>query len=224
MLKRMVYVWEGPIRFCHWLNVLLIAVLLITGFYIGHPWFTTTGQGTVHFLMARFRLWHMLAAWMFIATYLLRLYWAFVGNEHAHFRPWRKGYIRDGIETIKYYLFLKKEHSTHMGHNVIAQVTYFLVMGVGSLLVIFTGLAMQGEIHPGGLQYKVAGWVITLFGQSYTVRMFHHLLAWVFVAFIVAHLYLVVRQEMLDDDGTISSIITGHKFVITEAKAGHEKR
>lgn len=217
----MVYVWEAPIRIYHWVNVILIVVLLVTGFYIGKPILTTTDPGGVHFLMARVRLWHMLAAWLFISNYIFRFYWAFKGNEHAKFKPWRSGFVKDGIDTLKYYLFLKKEHTLHTGHNVIAQLTYFLVMWVGSVLIIFTGLAMQGETNPGGFQDKIAGWFIVWLG-SYTVRMFHHLLAWLFVVFIVAHLYLIFRQELLDDDGTVSSIFSGYKFVITQPEGRSE--
>jgi Ni/Fe-hydrogenase 1 B-type cytochrome subunit len=28
----------------------------------------------------------------------------------------------------------------------------------------------------------------------------------------VGHLYMVVRQDILDEDGTVSSIISGYKF------------
>ncbi|MGI5922241.1 MAG: Ni/Fe-hydrogenase, b-type cytochrome subunit [Syntrophomonadaceae bacterium] len=227
MLKKAVYVWEAPIRIYHWVNVVLIIILLVTGFFIGKPIFTTSlvssGDAYANFLMGQMRIWHGIAAWLFIANFIFRFYWALVGNEHARFKPWRKGFVTDGIETLKYYLFLKKEHTLHTGHNVIAQLAYILVMWIGSLFMILTGLALQGEIAMGGLQERWFGWLLPLFGQSYTLRLAHHLVAWIFVAFIVVHLYLVIRQELLDDDGTVSSIISGYKFVITDARESHEK-
>lgn len=219
MLKKSVYVWEAPIRIYHWLNVILIVILLLTGLYIGDPIFFKQGEAYANFLMGRVRLWHSMAAWLFIANFIFRFYWTFPGNEQAKFKPWRKGFFTDGLESVKYYLFLKKEHTLHTGHNVVAQLTYFFVMWVGSFFMIMTGLAMQGEIFPGGLQERMAGWMIPLFGgQSYAVRSWHHLIAWLFVVFIVAHLYLVFRQDILDDDATVSSIFNGHKFVINDGE------
>ncbi len=224
MLKKAVYVWEAPIRLYHWINVVLIVVLLITGFYIGKPFVAQTGEPYANFIMGKMRLWHALAAWFFIANFIFRFYWTFVGNEHAKFKPWRKGFVADGLDSLKYYLFLKKEHTVHTGHNVIAQLTYFFVMWIGSVFMILSGLALQGEIAPGGFQERFFGWIIPLFGMSSPVRMYHHLIAWLFVVFIVAHLYLVIRQELLDDDGTISSIISGYKFVINDGEHSHEEK
>lgn len=224
MLKKLVYVWEAPIRIYHWLNVFLIVIFIITGFYIGRPFLSTSGEPYASFLMGKMRLWHATSAWLFIANYIFRLYWAFAGNEHAKFKPWRKGFFADGLDSLKYYLFLKKEHTLHMGHNVIAQLTYFFIMWVGSLFMIMSGLAMMGEIHPGGFQERIMGWMIPLFGSSYTLRMWHHLVAWLFVIFIVAHLYLTFRQELLDRDGTVSSIFSGYKFVITDADSHHDEK
>jgi Ni/Fe-hydrogenase 1 B-type cytochrome subunit len=223
VLKKAVYIWETPIRIYHWLNVVLIVILLITGLYIGKPVLTTPGEPYANFLMGKIRIWHALAAWVFIANFIFRFYWAFVGNKYAKFTLWSKDLLTDALETLKYYLFLKKEHTLHTGHNVIAQMAYFLVMWVGSVFMIITGLAMQGEIAPGGLQERWLGWLIPLFGQSSSVRIYHHLTAWLFIAFIVVHLYLVIRQELLDDDGTVSSIISGYKFVITDVEETHDE-
>jgi Ni/Fe-hydrogenase 1 B-type cytochrome subunit len=125
---------------------------------------------------------------------------------------------------VKYYLFLKKEHTLHTGHNVVAQLAYFFVMWIGSFFMIMSGLALQREIFPGGFQDRIAGWMILLFGgQSYALRTYHHLATWLFIAFVVVHLYLVVRQDILDDDSTVSSIINGHKFVIADGEKNHDK-
>lgn len=227
MLKKAVYVWEAPIRIYHWLNVVLIVILLLTGLFIGKPIFTTSltasGDAYANFLMGKIRLWHGIAAWLFIANFIFRFYWAFAGNKYAKFTLWSKNLLADTLETAKYYLFLKNEHTLHTGHNVLAQLTYFFIMWVGSVFMILTGLALQGEIAPGGFQERWFSWLIPLWGQSYTLRMAHHLIAWAFIVFIIVHLYLVIRQELLDDDGTVSSIISGYKFVITDAGESHEK-
>jgi hypothetical protein len=38
------YVWEFPVRLCHWLNVLSITVLFATGLYISSPLLSPNGE------------------------------------------------------------------------------------------------------------------------------------------------------------------------------------
>ena len=224
MHKKSLYVWESPIRIYHWLNVVLIVILVATGLFIGNPIFTQPGEAYAVFIMGRIRLWHSMAAWIFIANFIYRFYWAWAGNEYAKFKPWRKGFISDGLESVKYYLFLTKEHTLHVGHNVVAQLAHFFILWIGSFFMILSGLALQGEIFPGGLQERLAGWMIPLFGGgSYALRSYHHLTTWLFIAFVLVHLYLVLRQDILDDDGTVSSIFNGHKFVMIDGDETHDE-
>ena len=46
-----VHLWHWPIRAMHWIAALCVAVLIVTGFYIGGPYFMTYGQPSDHFLM-----------------------------------------------------------------------------------------------------------------------------------------------------------------------------
>lgn len=223
MLKRSIYIWEWPVRIYHWLNVVLIVILFFTGLYIGHPILRTPGEAYEYFLMGKMRYWHAVAAWFFIANFIFRFYWAFVGNEYAKFKPWRKGFLADGWETVKYYLFIKKEHSLHAGHNVVAQLSYSLLIWIGSTLIIITGLALQGEIQPGSFQARYFGWLIPFLGQSFYVHSYHHLLAWAIAIFVIVHLYMVIRQDILDDDSTVSSIINGHKFLLADGEKKNDR-
>lgn len=223
MLKETKYIWEWPVRFYHWLNVLLIVALLLTGFYIGRPVFSQPGEATNYFLMGWMVLIHKAVAWLFIANMIFRLYWTYAGNEYAKFKPWRKGFIKDGIETFKYYSFLKKEHTLHHGHNVLAQLTYFFIIWIGSIIMVLTGFALQGEINPTGFQGTYFGWLVSLFGDSMMIRSLHHYVAWAFVWFIIFHLYTVTRQDILDEDGTISASISGYKFVPVDSDTGSDE-
>ena len=45
-----VYLWGGPLRFMHWIAVFAILALIVTGLYIGRPYFVTVG-GPPHYLM-----------------------------------------------------------------------------------------------------------------------------------------------------------------------------
>ena len=45
------------------------------------------------------------------------------------------------------------------------------------------------------------------------MRSIHHVTSWVFLIFIPIHVYLALRAEVIDRTGTISSIVSGGRFV-----------
>src|SRR5688500_19984234 len=63
-----VYVWEAPVRITHWLIACAIAVLSVTGFYIGNPFITVSGPAGQHFVMGWMKVIHAWAAWGFIRS------------------------------------------------------------------------------------------------------------------------------------------------------------
>ena len=76
-----VYLWEWPTRAMHWLAAASIVVLIVTGFYIGKPYFMTSGEASAHYLMGTVRFIHFTAAAVFVATAIVRVYWLFAGNQ-----------------------------------------------------------------------------------------------------------------------------------------------
>ncbi|WP_075980403.1 Ni/Fe-hydrogenase, b-type cytochrome subunit [Bacillus massilinigeriensis] len=209
-----VYVWELPIRVFHWVNVLSIVLLMLTGIYIGNPFVGSSIPEEAYYsnVMGWVRYIHFFAAFLFTANIIFRLYWAFKGNKYTRSNPFKAQFWKDVWQTIKYYLFLpnKKQHT--VGHNKLAELSYLIFIGIGSVIMILTGYYLffepQFESTIGGMFNRVG----TLFGaDSFTIRSFHHLVAWGFVLFVIVHLYMVFREDWLSRNGTTSSIITGYK-------------
>src|SRR6266498_3464078 len=48
---RWVYLWGWPLRAMHWAAVASIVVAVVTGFYIGAPYFIAGGEASAHYLM-----------------------------------------------------------------------------------------------------------------------------------------------------------------------------
>lgn len=214
-LRSPIYVWQWPVRFFHWINAAAILVLFITGLYIGSPILSAPGEAAGNFFMGNMRYWHGITAYIFTANLLFRLYWFVVGNEFAKLRFWRKEFWQDAVATLKYYLFLTREHTTHVGHNSMAQLMYLVFIWVASLVMILTGFAMRATATPSGA-LGLFSWLIPAIGSESQVRMIHHLFAWGYAAFLLGHLYMVFRQDILDDDGTVSSMISGYKYELPE--------
>lgn len=213
---RWVYLWGWPIRAMHWAAVASVLVLIVTGLYIGNPWLQTTGEASSHFLMGWFRFLHFLAAAVLVATGIVRVYWLFAGDRFERFAALFPVRPKDWVnlfKQVKYYLMVRPEEAPrYLGHNPLQQLSYTGLYLVTVLMVI-TGFALYGQSNPNGIWYALFNWVGRLLGGMPVVRFVHHAAAWVFVIFVPIHVYLAVRADHMERTGTISSIISGGRFV-----------
>lgn len=209
---RKVRVWELPVRIVHWVIFFSVLSLSVTGFYIGNP-FLITGSDPA-FVMGWVRSIHMISAWIMIAAVVARIIWAFTGNEWSRwdqFVPRAKQRRADSRESLKYYLFLRREPPGEIGHNPLAGLTY-LVLYFMFMVQIFTGLALHGLDDPGGTLSTLTGWVFSL-GSVPAVRLIHHIIMWLTWGFVIHHVYSAVLVDTEEKSGLVSSIFTGWKTV-----------
>lgn len=213
---RWVYIWHWPIRAMHWAAGVSILLLIITGFAIGRPYFFPQGQMSGGFFIGWMRFLHFLSAGVLVATAIVRVYWLLAGNKYERFPalfPVRKRDWVNLFQQVKFYLMIHPERAPHyIGHNPLQQFAYTTVYGIGLIMVI-TGFAMYGQANPGGLIRAMTLWVPQLFGGMQVVRLVHHVLTWFFLIFVPIHIYLAIRADLLERAGTISSIISGGRFV-----------
>lgn len=209
-----IYVYEAPVRLWHWVNAAAILVLCVTGYFIGSPLPTLSGEASDHFLMGYIRFAHFTAAYVFAIGFLVRIWWAFVGNEHARqlFRfPFWSGAYWDGLlQEARWYAFLEPRPRKYVGHNPLAQFAMFWFMTVGTLFMIVTGFALYSEgAGPGSWQDSLFGWVIPLFGQSMDVHTWHHMGMWAIILFIMIHVYAAIREDIMSRQSMVSTMISG---------------
>jgi Ni/Fe-hydrogenase b-type cytochrome subunit len=213
---RRVYLWHWPIRAMHWIAAACIVVLVVTGFYIGRPYFFTSGSATDHFLMGRMRFAHFAAAAVLVATGILRAYWLFAGNKFERWRalfPVQKRDLVNLYKVARAYLFIRvHEAPQYLGHHPLQQLSYTGIYALAVLQVV-TGFYMYGLADPGGVFYTAFGWVGTLMGGAQIVRFVHHVATWAWLIFIPIHVYLAVRADVLHKESTVSSIVSGNRYV-----------
>lgn len=210
-----VYIYEAPVRIWHWINAFAILALCITGYLIASPLPSLSGEASDHYLMGKIRFVHFVAAWLVVIGFVFRIYWAFMGNSHAKqiFLPpvWRGKWWGEVWHEIKWYLFLVKEPKKYEGHNPLATLTMHVVFVWGMVFMIFTGLALYGEgTGMGSWEYDwFSSWIIPLFGQSQDVHTWHHMVMWVIISFVIIHVYVAVREDIMSRQTIISSMISG---------------
>jgi Ni/Fe-hydrogenase b-type cytochrome subunit len=215
-----VYVWQWPIRAMHWIAAFSIVALVITGFYIGRPYFTLPadeGQQSP-FIMGYMRLVHFIAAGVLIATAIVRLYWLFAGNRYERLPalfPVRGRDLRNLIRMTRYYLFIGKDAQhppMYIGHHPMQQFTYTMVYVI-TLVMIVTGLALYGDANPGGAIYRIFNPVTGFLGGAPIARVIHHVATWFYLIFVPLHIYLATRADVMEKEGTMSSIFSGGRWL-----------
>jgi Ni/Fe-hydrogenase 1 B-type cytochrome subunit len=211
-----VYLWHWPIRAMHWIAAACIVVLVVTGFYIGKPYFYTSGSATDQFMMGRFRFTHFAAAGVLVATGILRAYWLFAGNKFERWKalfPIKKSDWMNMFRVGRAYLFIRQEEAPqYLGHNPLQQMSYTGIY-VLAIVQVLTGFYMYGLSNPGGFFFDAFAWVGALAGGAQMVRFVHHVATWLWLIFIPVHVYLAIRSDVLHRESTISSIISGNRTV-----------
>jgi len=219
-----VYVWEKAVRFFHWVTAFSTVILIITGFIIADPpaIVHSHAEATNSYWFGYVRAIHFSTAYILIANSIFRLYWAFAGNQFANwsnFIPYTKKGIKNIFHVLKIDIFLMedKEHKLHnisIGHNYLAAFSYF-IMALFFVVQVMTGLALIADTSTWFFP-KMFKWVTTMFGGDITTRYIHHILTWIFMAFIVIHFYLVLFHDYVEARGEASSMISGFKFIRAE--------
>jgi len=210
-----VYVYEAPLRLWHWINVFAILALCVTGYFIGSPLPTMSGEASDHYVMGYIRFVHFAAAYIMIVGFVFRLYWAFVGNEHSRqifYLPILSRDFWGGVwHEVKWYCFIAREPRKYTGHNPLAVIAMHFMFVWGSVFMIFTGLALYGEgTGYGSWQHSwFSSWIIPLFGQSQDVHTWHHVVMWWLVCFIIIHIYVAIREDIMSRQSIVSSMISG---------------
>lgn len=215
--QQAVYVYEAPVRLWHWINAFSILTLALTGYFIGSPPPTMPGEASANFLMGYIRFAHFAAAFVFAIGFVARFYWSFVGNHHARqlFRlpVFKAGFWQEAWFELRWYLFLEKEPRKYAGHNPLAQLAMFTFLTLGSLFMIFTGFALYSEGAGADSGFgTLFGWVIPLFGQSQDVHTWHHLGMWYILTFVMIHIYVAIREDIMSRQSLVSTMISGWRM------------
>jgi len=212
-----VYVYDAATRIWHWVTMLCIIALCVTGYFIGAPLPSVNGgETTGHFLFGYIRMVHFIAGQILGVVFLMRIYRVFVGGPHARqifYIPfWSLHWWKEVFGEIRWYLFIGKPKE-YVGHNPLAHLAMFLMFLLPTIVLLLTGFALYAE--DAGIQstwYKVFGWVFTVIGNSFSVHTWHHVAMWIVILFAIVHMYMAIREDMTHRQTTVSSMISGWRF------------
>jgi Ni/Fe-hydrogenase 1 B-type cytochrome subunit len=217
---RRVYVFSVPVRIFHWVNAASILALIITGFLISDP----PSRGGImeayeSFWFGKVRFIHFAVGFVFFFNFLFRIYWGLVSSNRFdkwfYFIPISKNAWKEFFQVIKSdILLIKGKPHMSIGHNTLAGVTY-LGLFILVLIQATLGFGIYAQMSTFWFAH-LFDWVVPFMGGDMAVRHWHHIFTWLFIIFIIIHVYLVFYHDYVEGRGELSSMGGGWKFIEKE--------
>jgi thiosulfate reductase cytochrome b subunit len=206
-----VYMYTLYERLWHWLQTILILLLIFTGLIIHKP--DMFGMFSFNYVVQV----HNILSAILIANAFLALFYHLASGEIRQYLPRPHGFFYQAIDQAKYYLqgiFKGHQHpfekTPQRKLNPLQQVTYFAILNVLLPLQILTGLFIWGA-------QRWPNTAAALGGLPFLAPL-HTLVAWFFATFIVMHVYLTTTGHA--PLVGIKSMIMGWDEVEVAAPAG----
>ena len=177
-----------PFVITHWVNLSCMVVLILTGFLIHFPFWA--------FLMSMARGLHVFCGFVIFINCLVRIVLSFfikssptagTREQVTDFLTWlpQKDNKHQGVEWIKYYLFLKKDHPLSAKLGVPQKLSYLLIP-ILIILQFITGFCLWAPV----MDTTFAVVLLNFVGGSMSMRIIHYFIMYIFIIFIFIHVYL----------------------------------
>ena len=205
--------YHGLVRLTHWLNAVFLVAMIASGLqiYMAYRHFGLRGEplglpnpldgmsipewGRLGGWLAGGLNWHFAMAWPFVITGLVYLGFLVLTGEWRSlvFRPRDIG---PAIQMQLYYLRLRREHPPQGKHNALQRGAYTFIVALGAIATL-SGFAIYKPVQ--------LSWLAALFGGYELARYWHFVAVWLFLAFTLLHVALV----LLVDPRSLRGMITG---------------
>jgi thiosulfate reductase cytochrome b subunit len=206
-MKKQVYIYKAFERFWHWMQAILIFFLAATGFEI---------HGSIKFFGYKNAVeYHNTAAYMFIILIVFAIFWHFSTGEWKQYLPTLKN-IKAQINFYLVGIFKNAPHPTKKTVlsklNPLQRLVYLGLKVLVIPVMVLSGLLYMFYRYP---QKDGAIQVLNITSVE-PIALLHTFGAFLLVAFIIAHLYLITTGTT--PTSNLKAMITGYE----ETGDGHE--
>ena len=192
-----VYLYSRYERFWHWTQAFLILFLALTGFEVHGSYILFGFENAVKL--------HNNAAWILIVLIIFTIFWHFTTGEWRQYLPTMEN-LRAQIEYYVTGIFRNAPHPTRKSSlsklNPMQRLVYlglkvlFIpVMVISGFVYMFYRYQLDGAIQQIGI------------GSLSLVAAIHTLGAYILLAFVVVHVYLITTGHSLTSN--LRAMITG---------------
>ncbi|MEC4183718.1 cytochrome b/b6 domain-containing protein [Adlercreutzia sp. R21] len=177
-----------PFVITHWINLVAMVVLILSGFLIHFPF--------LPYLMGIARGAHLLFGFVLFINCIVRVVMAFfvksaptagTRQQVTDIKTWmpQKDNRHQAGAWITYYLFLKKDHPLGAKLGVPQKISYLLIP-ILIVIMFWTGLCLWGVT----MNVPVFAATTNLVGGLMSMRIIHYFMMYVFICFMFIHIYL----------------------------------
>jgi cytochrome b len=182
-MKKIIRVWDLPIRLFHWLLVMCIAGSLIS---------VNLGGNAIQ--------WHAYFGYSVLTLLIFRIVWGFVGSTHARFASFMPN--RESILN-----YLQGKSPRFLGHNPIGALSVFALLFVLGVQVV-TGLFVDDEIaFQGPLAKYVSNSVVSFLSQVHESNQV------LIYTLITIHIAAIIYYRKFKGEDLIKPMINGDKEI-----------
>jgi thiosulfate reductase cytochrome b subunit len=199
MTHKKVYIYRLFERIWHWTQALLIFALIFTGFEIHSSYQAIGFENAVRY--------HNVAAISLIILIIFAIFWHFTTDEWKQYIPTAKNLKAQ----INYYItgiFKNAPHPTRKTLlsklNPLQRLVYLGLKLVMIPLMVITGLLYLFYRYPTKGRIESLEWL-----NLESVALLHTLGAFLLVAFVIAHLYLITTGHT--PSSNLKAMITGYE-------------
>jgi Ni/Fe-hydrogenase 1 B-type cytochrome subunit len=218
-------------RINHWVVAFSMLAAIITGMYIGHPYYQTfiADPAVAKYVMAWNRWVHFMVAIIFDVSSIVIAYMYFFSRFEKPYKkilPTGKN-IKEFVEVILNLLTLNRRKNFDSSHADSFNTVFFLVFHLMLAWMLLTGLQLYVHGLASGLSsignwwpwmlHLVTDWTIPVSGGTLMdVRISHHYTMWWIIAWIAFHIYYQVWRTIFWKEGDIGIVVSGTKYVKEE--------
>jgi thiosulfate reductase cytochrome b subunit len=211
-MKHIVKKHPLAVRWFHWINFPLLAIMIWSGlliYWANDIYRIGWGDRTilkffpdsfyqafkVPFHLADGMAFHFVFMWLFAINGILYVLYTIFSGEWKYLVPDRRS-LKEAWEVVLHDLHLRKYLPPQTRYNSAQKIAYTLVviMGFGSIV---TGLAIYKPVQ--------FGWITWIIGGYEAARMEHFILAFGYVLFFIVHVFQVIKTGWEN----FSSMVTG---------------
>ncbi|MFH1049547.1 MAG: cytochrome b/b6 domain-containing protein [bacterium] len=206
MSKKLYIVYRSFERFWHWMQALLIFFLAFSGFEI-HGLYTFFGfENAVKY--------HSMAAYMFIILIIFAIFWHLTTGEWKQYIPT----FENMKQQLNYYIFGIFKNAPHPTKktvlsklNPLQKLTYF-----GLKIIVIPVIVTSGLLYMF-YRYPTSRGIQAMNIQSLEIiAILHTIAAFILVAFIIVHLYLITTGETITSN--LKAMLTGYEELEDETE------
>ena len=227
-VKRM----TGTMRIIHWLNAICMVVAVITGLYIGHPYYQSfiADPAVDKYVMAWNRWGHFIVAIIFDVTAVLIGYLYFFSRFEKPYKKliptWKN--IKEFCEVFLNLITFNRRKNFDSSHSDSYNIVFFTIFHLLLVFMLLSGLQLYVHGLASGISsigawwpamlHLATDWTLQVFGGNMGVRIAHHTSMYLILVWVMCHIYYQVWRTIFWREGDISIVVGGSKFVREEEK------